>query len=418
VGTRDTSSRPGSEDTPDGAAVVAGIAALALAIAVLAGWAAGSQLLLRVRPGLPAMQPATAVCFACLGVGLVAVGATRRRLRRLAVPAALAAAGVAALSLAERTGIHLTPIEDLLFADAAARDPNRGVMAAATGLLVLLLSGALVVLATTPPGHELAAQILGLAAMSGSVLAVLDHLYGDRAPDLGSVRSVMAVHTAVGLTVVAAGVLAAVPGGFVPLVLHDRGPGSTLRRRLLAVVAIALPAVGWLRLEGERHGLYGTSFGLAVIIVVAGALVYAAAWSATGVADRSGAMLRDAWHRLGSTNAGLERRVAAQAAELAETRARLRGVLDVLGDGAAVVVTDADGRVAMTSARAAELLGRTEAELVGKPLDALDREVRTAAGGRVHLLAEHPVDVTVAAEVTDVTDVSDVAGALEPGPAS
>jgi PAS domain-containing protein len=201
-----------------------------------------------------------------------------------------------------------------------------------------------------------------------------------------------------------------VPGGVVPSVLHQRGPGSTLRRRLLAVVAIALPALGWLRLEGERLGLYGTSFGVAVIVVVAGALVYAAAWSATDVADRSGAMLRDAWHRLGSANADLERRVAQQAAELAETRARLRGVLEALGDGAPVVVTDAGGRVAMVSARAVELLGRTEAELAGLRLDALEREVRRTVAGRVHLLAEDAVDVTVADEMT-----ADVAGTLEPG---
>jgi PAS domain-containing protein len=413
VVTRDASPDPGGEGTPGGAVVAAGVVLLALGAVVLTGWATGAQLALRVRPGLPAMQPATAVCFVCLGVALSAATAARRHLRRLRVPAALAAAAVAALSLAERAGLHPVSLEHVLFADTVARDRNQGAMAAATAILVLLVSAAFVVLVTAPPGHELATQILGLAALTGSVLAVLDHLYGDQAPYLGNVRSVMAAHTAVGLTVASAGVLAAVPGGVVPSVLHQRGPGSTLRRRLLAVVAIALPALGWLRLEGERLGLYGTSFGVAVIVVVAGALVYAAAWSATDVADRSGAMLRDAWHRLGSTNAGLERRVAQQAAELAETRARLRGVLEALGDGAPVVVTDAGGRVAMVSARAVELLGRTEAELAGLRLDALEREVRRTVAGRVHLLAEDAVDVTVADEMTaDVTDAS-AAGALD-----
>jgi PAS domain-containing protein len=367
--TREASSGPGSEDTPGRAVVLAGVAALTLGVAVLAGWATGSQLLLRLRPGLPAMQPTSAACFVCLGGALAAVGTTRRRLRRPAVTAALAAAALAGLSLAERAGLRETPVDHLLFADAVARDPNRGAMAIATSLLVLLLAAALVVLATAPPGHDLAAQALGLTALTGSVLTVLDHLYGDRAPYLGNVRSVMAAHTAVGLTVVATGVLAAVPGGVVPRVLHERGPGSTLRRRLLAVVALALPALGWLRLEGERLGLYGTSFGVAVTVVVAGALVYAAAWSATDVADRSGAMLRDAWHRLGSTNAGLERRVAEQIAELTEARAQIRALLDAMPD--AVLVAGADGRVALANARAVEVLGLTAAELVGRPLDAV-----------------------------------------------
>jgi len=145
---------------------------------------------------------------------------------------------------------------------------------------------------------------------------------------------------------------------------------------------------------------------VAVMVLGAGALVCLAAWSATGTADRSGAMLRDAWHRLGSTNAGLERRVAAQAAELAEARSRLHGVLEVLGDDAPLVLTDADGLVTMASARAVALLGRTEAELVGQRLATLDLEVRRTAAGRVHILAETALDVT---------DTADVTGALEPG---
>ena len=407
---RDPSSKPVSQ--PAGASLVApaaGVTVAVLGATVLAAWATGADLVIRLRPGLPSMKPATAVCLVALGVALVAVGARRRHVRRLAVPAATVAAAVAALSLVARAGGPPSPVEELMFPAAVMRDPSHGHPAGATCLLVLLLAASLVTRASGRPGYELAAQALGVAALVGSLLAALDHLYGDRAPYLGNVRSIMAVHTAAGLALASVGALAAVPGGLVNRVLDQSGPGSAMRRRLLLVVTVALPAIGWLRLEGERLGLYGTSFGVAVTTVAGGALVYAAAWSATGAADRSGAMLRDAWQRLGMTNARLERRIAEQAQELAEARARLRGVLAVLGD-VAVVVTDADGRVAMASARALELLGHTEAEVAGQPLAALDRFVRHTADGRVHVLAED-VDVTL---TTDVTDVGGVADALEP----
>jgi PAS domain-containing protein len=323
--------------------------------------------------------------------------------------AAAAAWAVAAWSLLGRAGGPRSPVERALFPDAVARDPQHGAMAVTTALLILLLSASLAALSRARPGYAYAAQALALAALVGSLLALLDHLYGPHPPLIGNARSVIALHTAAGLTVAAAGALAAVPDGLARRVLERPGPGSAMRRRLLLLVAVVLPLVGWVRIEGERLGLYGQSFGVATIVLVAGALVYAAAWAATGTADRSGDMLRDAWHRLGSTNAGLERRVAAQAAELAEARSRLRGVLEVLGDAAPLVLTDADGRVAMASARALALLGRTEAELVGRRLATLDLEVRSTAAGRVHVLAETALDVT------DTGVAADVTGALEPG---
>jgi len=409
---------PGTGGTASGGAPVAigsGITVAVLGVAVLLGWAFDVEPLLHVSPGLPNMQPATAGCLVCLGVALVAADARRPAVRRLAVPAATVAGVVAALSLVGRAGGPRSPVDRALFPDAAARDPHHGTMAVATALLILLLAASLVAQARARGGHAVAAQALALVALVGSLLALLDHLYGPRPPLFGNVRSVMALHTAAGLSVAAAGALAAVPDGLARRLLEQPGPGSTLRRRLLLVVAVALPLVGWLRVEGERVGLYGTSFGVAVTVLVAGVLVYATAWSATGTADRSGAMLRDAWQRLGSTNAGLERRVAAQAADLAEARSRLRGVLELFGGDAPLVVTDADGRVAMASARAVALLGRTEAELVGQRLAALDLAVRRTAAGRVHVLAENPLDVTDVADVGgNVADVGDV-GALESG---
>jgi two-component system cell cycle sensor histidine kinase/response regulator CckA len=398
---------------------VAGILAAALGAAVLAGWATGSGSLLRLRPDLPSMHPATAVCFGCLGAALVAAGGAsrgRRRVRHLAVAAAAAAGTVAALSLLKRAGGPDVSLENVVFAVAVTRTGYPESMAVATCILVLVLAAGLLALVAAPRRGELPAQVLGLVGLIGSLAAVLEHLYGERAPALDNVRSVMAVHTAVGLAVVSIGLLAAVPGGPAARVLERPGPGSTLRR-LVLVLAVAMPTLGWLRVQGERQGLYDTSFGVAIMVLAAGALACASAWRAAAAADRSGAMLRDAWQRLGTRNASLERRVTEQAEQLAEAHARLRDVLDVVAD--AVVVTDAAGRVTMASTGAAQLLGQLPAELAGRPLDALGVVVRRAAGGRAHVLAVPAVPDVTAAAGTDAVVVADgaghVAGVAGPG---
>jgi PAS domain-containing protein len=385
-----TSAR-GPDGVGRGAPVTRGAGAflVALGSTVLFGWAVRSDLLLRLRPGSPSMQPATAACFVCLGVALVAMSARGTGARWVAAPAATLAAAVAVLNLSSHGQASWRPLESLLFAEAVAHDPRHGDMAVATAVLVLLIcAGLLLALAADRLGGAVAAQVMGMTALTGSVLASLDQVYGS-GPYPGDVRSVMAVHTAVGLAVASVGLLSAVPGGVAPRVLGAPGPGSAVRRRLLITVILVLPLVGWLRLKGERSGLYGTSFGLAVMVLVAGVLVCGTAWRAAEVADRSGAMLRDAWQRLGSRNAHLERQVAEQAADLTAARAQLHAVVQAVTE--AVVVVDATGRVVLANAPAARLLARTETgpvagEVVGTSLATLGDPIRDTPEGRVYVV--------------------------------
>src|SRR2546426_8659394 len=77
----------------------------------------------------------------------------------------------------------------------------------------------------------------------------------------------MAVHTAVSFLILPAGILLAIP---------DRGPVGMLRSsdlggvsaRCLVPAALFFPILlGWLCLKGRREGLYGTEFGLALLVV-------------------------------------------------------------------------------------------------------------------------------------------------------
>jgi CheY-like chemotaxis protein len=70
----------------------------------------------------------------------------------------------------------------------------------------------------------------------------------------------MAVHTAVPLFLLALGAIFARPGRGIVAVFSGPGVAGHMARRVLPAASILIVIIGWVRLLGERHGLYGTSF--------------------------------------------------------------------------------------------------------------------------------------------------------------
>lgn len=61
-------------------------------------------------------------------------------------------------------------------------------------------------------------------------------------------------------------------------VFASEGPGGVMARRLLPAV-IAVPIMlGWIRLQGQRMGLYGTEFGLALMVTSSIAILAVVVW--------------------------------------------------------------------------------------------------------------------------------------------
>src|SRR5256885_14046598 len=115
-----------------------------------------------------------------------------------------------------------------------------------------------------------------------SLTALVGYVYGVRALYAVAPCSAVASHPGLAPLALGLGILGARPDrGMVAVVIGDTA-GGALARRLLPV-ALGLPlALGWLRLEGERAGLYPTAFGTGtyavsnVLIFVAAILWYAA----------------------------------------------------------------------------------------------------------------------------------------------
>jgi PAS domain S-box-containing protein len=123
--------------------------------------------------------------------------------------------------------------------------------------------------------------------------------------------------------------------------LIDRGPGGRVARRMLPAALVVIPVVGWLRLLGERAGLYDREAAVVVMVAVqAVILVVIAMWTVAGV----NRLERD------------RRRVERERDRFFELSSDLMAVLDE------------EGRVISASPSSAALLGSAPAALRGRSL--------------------------------------------------
>lgn len=216
-----------------------------------------------VHPVLASMKPNTALLFVCLGAGLWftahAHSSTARRFFSLVVIT------IAVLTLAEYVFDVDLGIDQMLFPDTSASTTAPGRMAPATAFNFLLLG--LTVLFADVPQAALFRQIcvvlaaaFGFLALCGDIFSV-SSLYA-----IGPYRPV-AVHTACGFLAASAAYVWGRPTeGVMSLMASDTDAG-VLARRLLPAIVVVPVAIGWLRLLGQRAGLYDTSFGVAILVV-------------------------------------------------------------------------------------------------------------------------------------------------------
>jgi PAS domain S-box-containing protein len=281
---------------PDRFPRIASLFAFAVATAVLAGWFAGVDLLTRGAPALVPMNPMTAVLFLLTAASLWLQVRPRSGTAppallalRLARVAALAIVAVALLRLSGYAlGIDVG-IDQWLFADRLP-DPDSGRpnrMAPNTAFNFCCLGLALLLLDRTTRGGRRPAEALALVVALVSLLALFGYAY--HVGRLYGVASFipMALPTAVVFFLLALAVLFARRTAGLMAVLTGAGAGGATARTLLPTMVVCLFVLGWLRLEGDRRGVYGTELGVALYtlanIAILGALIL---WSAISL-DRS-----------------------------------------------------------------------------------------------------------------------------------
>jgi signal transduction histidine kinase/CheY-like chemotaxis protein len=247
-----------------------GVVATTIGAIVLAGWLLDVAALRGPFPGLIEMKANTAIAFVLAGLALSLVPIRSSRAAAAGLCCALVAGGIGAVSLAEYLFDWNAGIDELLFADkpGAAQTVDPGRLAPQTAVNFILVAGSLLLLRTGAGRRRLVAgQALATTAGLIALFAILGYAY-----NAGSFRGVsafspMALHTAVAFLILSFGLLSA--RGEVGLLssVGKHTAGGIMARRLIAVAIVVVPALGWLRTEGEDAGLYDTDTGVALLVV-------------------------------------------------------------------------------------------------------------------------------------------------------
>jgi len=331
------------------ASFVGSLACLVLAMLVMLGWALDLSYLKSGHPSLPSMKPNTAIGFALAGTALILMGRRTARSARTGRWLACAIVMLGGLTLVEYAAGWNLGIDELLFVDATASGvPGR--MSGATAINFVLIGAALLALDVSGSGPtRRPTEWMALLAAFSALLALLGHAYGVESLYRVPPYTPVALHTALGFLVLSVTVLFQRPDEGIMRLVSSDSPAGTIARRLLPAAVFGPAFIGWLRLQGERAGLYDNRFGLALFASTCIVMFVVLVW----------------WNAHALLSSDRARRTAE--ATVQDSEEDLRLTLWSIGDG--VISADSGGRVTRMNPVAERLTGWAADEAMGRSLD-------------------------------------------------
>jgi PAS domain S-box-containing protein len=362
-----------------------GIVAIFVSAAVLVGWGAHIPWLTNLSPRFVTMKPLTALCFLLSGGSLsllVFPLSTAVARARLAQVLALFVVFVGVATLVEFSLGVAFRFEDFLFAGAlhATGIPDPGRLSIFSAVAFVFLGLALFFLDFETHHGARPAQYLSVGIIYISFLHLLGYLYDFQDLYRTFRGNSMALHTAGLFLLLGFGVFAARPDCGLAATFNAPGIAGRIARRLLPSAALLTIAIAWVRLLFQRHGYYGTGFGLAIFasanVAMFAFLVFWAARSLGTSIEQFDAASRD----LARSNEAANR-----------TNVRLASIIESSDD--AIISKSLDGTITSWNPGAERIFGYSASEAVGQsmrmllPPDSLTEEIdilrRIAAGQSV-----------------------------------
>jgi PAS domain S-box-containing protein len=185
-----------------------------------------------------------------------------------------------------------------------------------------LLGGALLFIGIEWKGIAIS-QALTLPVVLVSLLALLQLVYDphtEESPDICAA----AIQSGLVFFLISTGVLFLRPQAEPVLTVASQSPGGAMLRRTLPAGAALLIIGGWIRINGEKAGLFDTETGTAIFGILIAALAVPLLWLRARLINRVEAERLYAVNKIREMNAELEKRVEKRTAQLASVNQALR----------------------------------------------------------------------------------------------
>ena len=250
--------------------IIVSIITIITGLLVICGWFFNSEVLRSVVEGLPSMKINTAICFILSGIVIFLLTQKPKAFGyiQIALPVIVILTGL--ISFLQDIFSFNTGIDEWLMQDNAARmagysSPGR--MATTTGFCFLLLGLSFLFILSGKKNIKLAAQYALHIITLISVIATIGYLYNLPAFYKLSFLSSMALNTSILFF------LLSVSASFINHSLGITGLftgnklGSIMARRLFPVIALAVLALGFLRLQLHWRNVINEDFGISLFVI-------------------------------------------------------------------------------------------------------------------------------------------------------
>jgi hypothetical protein len=215
-------------------------------IVVVLGWMLDIPALRSLVPGVAAMTPATAISFVLAGASLgmlqMASQDTRRKLavHRAAMAAAAVVTAIGGLSVLGYVFGRHVGVDQLPFVARL----HGGRIGPSTGLNLMLVGVALLLLYVETRGGHRPAQVVVLPAAVATLLVLIGYAYDAHALYGGVSTVPLPLGAALAFAVLSVGILFTHPDRGLMQVLTSASPSGTLARRLLLAATVFLFLLG------------------------------------------------------------------------------------------------------------------------------------------------------------------------------
>ena len=371
---------------------VTAIGAMVLGCAVLYGWVFNIEALKTILPGFASMKvnTATGLVFSGAALWLLLPEKSPPLKRHFGRLLPLVPMLIGSLTLSEYIFHVNLGIDQLIFPDLkgshGASSPGR--MSPMTATVLLTTGLALMLVNWKTKRGRRPSQVVSLCSGLIAMLVLSAYIYHAMALTRILFYTQMALHTSIAFSLLSIAVFFARPRNGISGDLTGEGSGSVMARQFLPAVFLIPVVLGWIRLQGQYEGFYGTELGLSLYVTATIVTFAVLVWLSARRMNREYELRKKGEVAVRRLNADLEIRVAnrtetleRQTAVLAEQAA----LLDLARDP--IVMRDMQNRILFWN-RAAEImygwpaqvaLGRNSLDLLktefSQPLAEIDAQL-------------------------------------------